>query len=1196
MPPVSRRAGIHRMRLKALEISGFKSFAEKTVLNFTSDVTAIVGPNGCGKSNIVDALRWAMGEQSARHLRGQVMEDVIFGGSERLAAIGMAEVTVLLDNADNSAPAEYAAFAEIAVTRRLFRSGESEYSINRVPCRLRDIVDLFLGTGIGNKSYSIIGQGRVEELVNAKPEDRRRVIEEAAGTSRFKSRKLAAERRMERTRQNLLRVNDIVREVEGQLRKIELQAKRAERYRNLKEELKDKEMCWAGARKRYLAREIAERGAEIRAVEGRIGSLTAEIRAGEAESERLRAALVEVEEAVGSLQERLYQARSGLQAEEQRIGFFERAEEESRGFAESARQEALRTRARLDAVSCEIEGLGKAAEEFSQVWRREAEGVERTEADVEDLRARIGELQAAAEREREGRSDRMFEHSRLVNTRQSHQERLERLGTDSKEKESERQALEQALEALRRQRACEARELDGCVTRAMAMGEALRRADSELERTRCELTEGEAVLGRLKEELQEARSALNSLETLQKNFEGYQEGVRAVMVKHESNGGSDGVCGVVADFIEAPEEVEKALTAVLGERLQYVVVQGHQEGVEAIEYLKRESAGRGGFIPRRFERRNCVAAPAPSGPDVIAPLLGLVQVKDGYRDVAHYLLGDVSVVRDLESGLGLWRANGFGHSLVTLDGEVIDPMGVVTGGSGESLQGGPISRRRRIKELQEQVACGEEGVRRQYEGVAEKRDALETVEAERRRLGQEVQGLAVKKVQREQELLRTDQAMARSERDLETMAQELRYVAGEVHTLNESLAACDAAIVESVREDDVSQERLREVQEALRESVEELRVADDRLTGCRVNAAEARERAENARSNLTNRVGLRDELAEQLREREARIADMNRKAGEMKEARERAASRVEVLRVEVDGLDVEVASKLRDQRGLAGRAREAQEAAHRIRPDVEALQREGNQLQLRERETSVELRHLCDDIREKYGVELSDPPVEAPDGLPSADLSEEVAELRARLQRMGEVNLAAIGEFEELTERSRFLTTQREDLERSMADLQQTITKLNRICRLRFKESFEQINQEFQAIFPKLFQGGKASLVLTDENDYLETGVDIVAQPPGKKLQSVGLLSGGEKALTAVSLLFAIFMTKPSPFCFLDEVDAPLDDVNLERFIDMVKEMTRLSQFMIITHNKRTMLAADVLYGITMEDPGVSKIVSVEMV
>ena len=837
-------------------------------------------------------------------------------------------------------------------------------------------------------------------------------------------------------------------------------------------------------------------------------------------------------------------------------------------------------------------------EEHGRISQQEQERVAATEAKAEDLRARIGALQAELERERESRLDQTGEHSRVVNARRGHEERLERLRVAVAEKGSERRSVEQALEGLRRQRACESLELDGCVTRAAAMGEALRHADAEMERSRRALDEDDGVLARLKEQLQEARSGLRSLETLQKNFEGYQEGVRAVMVKHEANGASDGVCGVVADFIEAPQDLEPALTAVLGERLQYVVVQGHREGVEAIEYLKRESAGRGGFIPRRFERRNGAPEPAPSGPDVIAPLLGLVQVKEGYGDVADYLLGDVSVVRDLESGLGLWRANGFRHSLVTLDGEVIDPMGVVTGGSIASLEGSPMSRRRRIKELREQVAAGEERARRQHECVAAARAALQGLEAERGRLGDEAQDLAVAKVQREQELLRTDQAIARSQQDLTTICRELENAAGETAALNESVAACDAAIAEGARAAEASKTRLQELQEAFQAAAEELRAADGNLTECRVGAAEARAKAENARSSLSNRVGLRDELAAQLRERQARMEELGRKAVEMKQARERAAARARTLQADVAGLEGEVASRQQSHRELAGRAREAEESAHSIRPDIEVLQEDRNRLQLRESEKSMELRHLGDDIREKYDVGLEDLAAPAADaGLASADdLPEEIAELRARIQRMGEVNLAAIGEYEELTERSAFLTAQQEDLERSMADLQRTITKLNRMCRMRFKETFEEINREFQAIFPKLFDGGKASLLLTDENDYLETGVDIVAQPPGKKLQSVGLLSGGEKALTAVSLLFAIFLTKPSPFCFLDEVDAPLDDVNLERFIDMVKEMTRLSQFMIITHNKRTMLAADVLYGITMEDPGVSRIVAVEMV
>ena len=1185
------------MRLKALEISGFKSFADKTVLNFTSDVTAIVGPNGCGKSNVVDALRWAMGEQSARYLRGQTMEDVIFNGSERLAPIGMAEVTALLDNSDHSASGDYRDFSEIAVTRRLFRSGESEYSINRAPCRLRDIVDLFLGTGVGNKSYSIIGQGRVEELVNAKPEDRRRIIEEAAGTSGFKSRRQAAERKMERTRQNLLRVNDIVREVERQLHKIELQARKAERYRKLQEQLKDRELRWAAIRRQGLEREVAERGAEVDAVEDRLTELTAAVRAREAECERDRVALLELDDGIGSSQERLYQLKLEVKGEEQRIGFFEREERELQDSVRRAEADAVSTGARLETVAGEIAELGKASEDFAQLSLFEEERVTRMESDVSDLRARIETLQAGVERERELLVDRVGAHSHLTNTRRAHEERLERLRAESAGNERERTGVEEALEDLDGRRAREAAELRQCEARASVTDERLREAGAAVERAGAALAGHEEALARLKEELQDARSGLNSLETLQKNFEGYQEGARAVMFKHQSNGGSDGICGVVADFIEAPAEVEKALAAVLGERLQYVIVQGHQEGVEAIEYLKRESAGRSGFIPRRFERRNGAAPVTLAGPDVVAPLLGLVKVKEGYGEVADYLLGDVAVVRDLDAGLGLWRSNGFSHSLVTLDGEVIDPMGVVTGGSAESLEGNPISRRRRIGELERQVAAGEERVRGQEECVVEARRELQRTESERQRLTEEARDLAVARVQLEHGLLGTDQAIARSRQDLATIDRELRTLSGEMDALAESTTECDAAIAESARERAELDCRLRELQDSCRRSEEELRDSDSRLTDSRVRAAAAKEKEENSRSNLDNRVGLRADLVAQLRERQAQIEQMTRRDQEMRAARQQAESRVEALRVRLREAEDEVASRQQEYRGLSSRIREVEEAIHLIRPDIDARQEDKARLQVLQSEKAMELRHLCDDMREKYGVDLAAFATGAGDDASTAgDLHEELAELRARLGRMGEVNLAAIGEFEELTERNQHLTGQREDLERSMADLQQTIAKLNRICRLRFRESFEKINQEFRAIFPRLFDGGKASLTLTDENDYLETGVDIVAQPPGKKLQSVSLLSGGEKALTAVSLLFAIFLTKPSPFCFLDEVDAPLDDVNLERFIDIVKEMTRLSQFMIITHNKKTMQEADVLYGVTMEDPGVSRIVSVEMV
>lgn len=1188
------------MRLKALEIAGFKSFAEKTVISFPSDITSIVGPNGCGKSNIVDALRWAMGEQSARHLRGQSMVDVIFNGSEKLSPIGMAEVTMLLDNLDQSAPTDYGTFSEIAVTRRLFRSGESEYAINKAPCRLRDVVELFLGTGGGNKAYSIIGQGRVEEMVNSKPEERRRIIEEAAGTSRFKNRKLAAERKMDRTRQNLLRVNDIVREVERQIRTIELQAKKAERYKGLREQLKQKELYWGALRKNELDKDVAGRARELRALEDRVTQLTAQLGSREVENERNRVAVLELDKVLAASQEAVYQQRLEMQREEQKIGFLGQDEKElidARGRCEG---DIVSIQGRLDMLASEISELDKASENFKQLSLFEEQYVERKEEDLASLRAQIDGLRGKAEHEKEQLIERANALSNLNNAKAFHQQRLEQGQGDRLAKEAERVDVLTRLQTLREGRLSDVANLEQRKERAVEIGERAREIVALMGRLGQQRTERESILDRLKEELHEVRSRLASLETLQKNFEGYQQGVRAVMLKHQRNGASadsDGVYGLVADVIEAPEDMEKALTAVLGERLQYIIVQSHKEGIEAIKYLKQESAGRGGFIPRCLERENPHSGVTLSSPDIIAPLLESVTVKDGFGEVADYLLRDVAVVQDLPSGLGLWRRNGFSHHLVTLEGEVIDPMGVVTGGSADSLDGNPISRRRQLKELRERLGVVEADVNQEEQALAVIKAELERSQSQRDTLANEAHEVEVQRVQAEHQLAQGEQDCQRAEQHLATIDRELENLALEIAALEDSIRECETSVDDGLREKMHREATLRDLQASLDQVEEEFRNAESQLTDSRIRAASVREKKENSQSNLVNRIQLQTELAEQLSVRRTQIAEMCQKIEEIGRQRGEAESFVEIVKSRLVDMEEDLEAKRSSYRELSRRVSEIEEAIRDIRPAIDEAQGNKNRLNLIQSEKGMELRHLFEDLRDKYSVEVTDLELVQLDEDSSGDeLREEIADLKGRLQRMGEVNLTAIGEFEELTERGTFLTTQKEDLERSMADLQETITKLNRICRLRFKESFEEINMKFQEVFPRLFSGGKARLVLTDESDYLETGVDIVAQPPGKKLQAISLLSGGEKALTAVSLLFAIFLTKPSPFCVLDEVDAPLDDANIDRFVEIVKDMTNASQFMLITHNKKTMQAAEVLYGITMQDPGVSKVVSVRMV
>lgn len=1183
------------MRLKRLEMIGFKSFAQRTIVELTPGITAVVGPNGCGKSNIVDALRWAMGEQSARHLRGHLMEDVVFNGSESLPATGMAEVSLTFDNEDGRGPVEYDNFSEIMVTRRLFRSGESEYAINKTPCRLKDVIELFLGTGVGNKAYSIVEQGRVDEMVNAKPEERRALIEEAAGTSKYKSRKLVAERKLERTQQNLLRVSDIVREIERQIRSMELQAKKAERYRTLKTDLKEKDLAWAAVQRNVLDHDVSLQEEKLRDVENRLTQHVASLRSMEAESETVRLTLLDTEKEIGTQQENVYQLKVQIQAEDQRIGFYKKDFAELERTKAETSSELLQLEEKLRTLTREIEELKKAKESFVQLSLFEETFLQQKEEELGKLQLQIRTAQSEMDGEREALIDVANQISYLKNDILARERRREEITREITRNDEERAVAVASLEQSKEKRGQAHKDLESSRTQAGNRQIEANEVFATIQKLGQSKAEQEKKADALKEQLQVNRSRLVSLEDLQKNYEGYQEGVRSIMLKRQQEPASNGIYGLVAEVIEAPEDYEKALTAVLGDRLQYVIVKGHEEGVEAIEYLKRESSGRGSFLPLGLSRKE--RRPLPLGEaEVLAPLLEMISVREGYREVAEYLLSDVVVVRDLRAGLDLWHRNGFISTLVTPDGEVIDATGVVTGGSQNSLEGSFLSQRRRMKELSALVAELEnqlKDIEREVEGL---REQLSRAEARKTALGGEIHRLEIERVRIEHEHLSADQATERLEQALLALAQERSDLDETLGRLEAEVQACQTAIESRSHEKTERENGLADKQALLSRLTTEADRLESQVTESRIRNAALGEKREHADLNLENRIRLSQETSDQSRSRENQIAEIARRQSESEEARMATESSLEQGRRKLQELEARLEAKRGEYRDISRHVSEIEETIKELRLLEDADQEEKNRLQLLLAEKRLKLQHLADNIREKYDVDLKEIGTPASgQEIPTEDLLAEIEELRGRLERMGEVNLAAIGEFEELTTRFQFMNQQKDDLEKSIADLQRTIVKLNRVCRLRFKEAFEEINQKFEDIFPRLFRGGKAKLVLTDENDYLETGVDIIVQPPGKKLQSITLLSGGEKALTAVSLLFAIFLTKPSPFCFLDEVDAPLDDANLDRFNELIKEMSQISQFILITHNKRTMQAAEVLYGITMAEPGVSKVVSVKM-
>jgi chromosome segregation protein len=1190
------------MRIRRLDIVGFKSFMDKTVVAFDDGVTGVVGPNGCGKSNVADSIRWVLGEQSARQLRGRSMEDIIFNGSESKPPLSMAEVILTFENdRPSELPPQFQGYSEITVGRRLFRTGESEYLINGVQARLLDVNDIFLGSGVGRTAYSIIEQGRIGQIVSARPEDRRAIIEEAAGITKYKKRREAAERKMDATTQNLTRVADIVLELGKQLETLNRQARKAEKYKALRAQIRELELRSAAAR--YLEitatrRAAEERQAVLRAEEVELAARVAEL---DAALEQDRARISEGEARLGTLSAREHELASQLRVSEvsQEAAGREVEQIAERTRAQAAEVEGLKLQA--EALVAEREALLRQRDELQTLVVADEGRLADAEVALREAGREQGALQAEAERARSAAST---AHSD-VSSHSSQLAQVERQRQDVRARLQKNRA--EADDLARR-----AATLDGSRSRYVeALGQTRQlklRLDEQrgaqeelLERTRAEFIQNEAKLITLREELAEKRSRLASLLEIVRNYEGYGRGVRSLMTRAgQGETRESGVFGLVADVVSTPAEYETAIEAVLGERLQYVIVESHSQGVEAIDYLKTAAEGRASLIPiarLRGADDTAPAAGASAHPGVVAACLDVVRFEPSYDKVVRFLLGDALIVRDLPAALEIWQEQGGRRTLVTLDGEVLDPYGVVTGGPLEGEGHGALQRRREVQELEETVRAFEA----EFALATERHRTLQA-----RLLQLEAALKSLDRDGREKDL-----ALLEQEKDLARVGEELEHVGTRVGQLELEKTQLDDALAALSREEEehrlaaatASAEQTR-AEERAREALEALEVTRQRgdalsaeLTNLKVKAAADAERRESFGAALRRIDDARREVEERRGRLFTALSEANARAAELR-------GRIEGTQVDLGRLAQDLA-QVREELAAARAAHEELTASSRgrdaegrdVRTRAESLRAAGAESALTAREQALELSHLEEQIRERCQAELKWEVarfhLEKP---PTDEERERLDELKAQAERMGSINLTAIEEYDDVQKRHAFMSAQKGDLEASLADLKAAIVKINRASRERFQETFDRVNEKFQAVFPRLFAGGRAGLVLTQpEGGEGEHGVEIFAQPPGKKLQSVNLLSGGEKALTAVSLIFAIFLIKPTPFCLLDEVDAPLDDANVGRYNEMVKEMSKTSQFILITHNKRTMEMVDTLYGVTMEEPGVSKLVSVRL-
>jgi chromosome segregation protein len=1181
------------MRLRRIEIVGFKSFMERTVFTFPTRVTGIVGPNGCGKTNVADAVLWAMGEMRPTHLRSRSMEDVIFNGTETLKPLGMAEVSLVFEN-DGAIPLEgYGDYSEIMVSRRLFRSGESEYLINKLPCRLKDVRDLFLGTGVGVNAYSIIEQGEVDMLLNARPEDRRRLIEEAAGVTKYKERKRETLLKMERTKQNLLRVQDVIGEVRRQMNALRRQAARARRYREYQKEMGSLEVSLALV-------EFGEQSGRLAAAKESLQGKRDEeqqgmVRASQTEDvlEELKRRLLEEEEMLSHAQEEIYRIDGEIQREEERVRSLEREfqglhildgqyREEIEGLVREqadVHEKRGTYRTEFTEVEQKVQGmrglLEHEEEKLRELDKRCAEGEEALDAlkdEVVQASAQIAHCQNVVE---DGRK-----------REREYLDKRARLGQEQADIHKEERDLEATI------RRCE-EAVKGLAKRKEALGQDFQRREAELQGLQEELSRKEGELKEAEGELHGLRVHFNSLSDMQKRFEGYAEGVKAIMTFEDASL-RQGIIGVLADMVEVDPMYEAALEAALGHTLQSLIVKGQEEALEAIRYLKEGRRGRGSFVLMggRQPRTDDASTEVKGDQRFLGPLADFVRAREEYRPLIEALLDGVWVVKDL-AGIKEEHKDGI-ETLVTMEGDLRDRHGVLTGGSWDAAPTGILARKREIKDTEEAIIRHEEEYKKLPLRLEELRDREVVIKKELEALRQDGYQLEREELRVGGEEDDARRALAALNRKAEVLTFEVAQVDLEAEQLRDDVkrALIDTAEGRKLKEEKEGHiEELKGGLVKLREERDQLR---NGVTDLQVQVASLQERERNLGLSLEELDKTESSVSIQKERKEGQLQELQKRrqdaAEEQKEIREslgrllaQREQKVQAFEQEgegVKGLREEIASREVLLKGVRGELKEIQES----------IAQQGIALS----QTEMEMRHLSERITERYGLTLSSLIGHA-EYTPPEDRTgagQRLAELKEKVERLGEVYPGAVEEYEDLKKRYEFLEAQKEDLQQSITNLNKTIAEINRTSTMRFQETFEQANNAFQELVPRLFNGGRGTLVLDESSP--EPGVDIFIQPSGKRLKDVDLLSGGEKAMAAIAFIFSLFLLRPTPFCLLDEVDAALDDANIGRFATVLKGLSEQSQFILISHNKGTMEIADALYGITMENPGVSKVVSVK--
>lgn len=1180
------------MYLKSIEIQGFKSFANKMKFDFHTGITGIVGPNGSGKSNVADAVRWVLGEQSAKQLRGSKMEDVIFAGTQTRKPVGYAYVSITLDNSGHALPVEY---DEVTVTRKVFRSGESEYQLNGHSCRLKDISELFYDTGIGKEGYSIIGQGQIDKILNGKPEERRELFDEAAGIVKFKRRKAAAAKKLENERQNLTRVNDILSELEKQVGPLEQQAEKAKAYLRLKTALKtgDVNVFLLETEKiRAALKELGEKQSIARAdlskVQSEYDSTKAEYEAAE---EQLSGMNQEIEETAAR--------QSDTELDKQRMeGNIRLYEEQIKTIGanhlhyneriDSMHQDLAVKQAQLDRFEAEQKELALNLEEYE---RSQAQAVQRHQ----EITAALETVSTQIEQNKKSIYELLNTKSAINADNQRYQTMLEQydirraeLNSRMIRGKSDENEQEQVIGRYREALAA----VNGQIT---GLAEKIRQGNERVSSVKAGISELTAEIDKLQQQYHREKSRLESLVNITERYDGYGNSIRKIMERKAEN---KGILGVIADLIKVEKQYETAIETALGGTIQNIVTDNEHTAKGLITYLKEHKLGRATFLPlSAVSGRNTLEKdPCLQEAGVIGIASSLVRVSFEYENLARYLLGRVLVVDHIDHALAI--AKKYKHSLriVTLEGEQLNPGGSMTGGAFKNA-GNLLGRRREIEELKDRVTQLGKQVNDRKAAVADHRKELSGV---REQLERDNKQLREAQLERNTAEMHVGQAEVKKQeiaaaygdagKQVQALELEIQEIKNHLSTVTGSLESLDQKKTDSQKEIDLLTVRLEEKKKAEAEHLqvtEKMKMEYSALQQKVVFSSENRQRVETEIKRLTDEEHeILEKIAQtntEVLEKQQQIEQVRAQVAQAEKQIEACAEKAKLLRAQRDLVNSSHKAFFEKREQLAGRMNDLDKECYRLKTQQEKLEEENDDLAA----------YMWNEyeLTYNYALALKDPSMGN-----LAELKKQTAALKQEIRELGSVNVNAIEEYKEVYERYLFLKNQHDDLIEAEGALTQVIKDLDTGMRLQFEQKFNEIRAAFDRVFKELFGGGRATIELVAGEDLLEAGILIISQPPGKKLQNMMQLSGGEKALTAISLLFAIQNLKPSPFCLLDEIEAALDDSNVSRYAQYLHKLTKHTQFIVITHRRGTMAASDRLYGITMQEKGVSTLVSVDLI